>query len=159
MNMAHPQAHDHQKVHAFLKQHPMGILSTVSADGKPWGSAIYFVADEDFKFYFVTRAETYKYQNLDKTPLAALTIADPDSKTTVQLTGTISAVPVQKYMDVFFTKFMNIRPKGDYEWAPPVDKLKAGNYMPLCLTPTTLQYANYKDIKSDIHADYIEKII
>jgi len=66
---------------------------------------------------------------------------------------------VQKYMDVFFTKFMNIRPKGDYEWAPPVDKLKAGNYMPLCLTPTTLQYANYKDIKSDIHADYIEKII
>lgn len=40
----------HQKVHAFLKQHPMGILSTVSADGMPWGAAIYYILDEALIF-------------------------------------------------------------------------------------------------------------
>ncbi|MCW2763413.1 MAG: hypothetical protein JWR85_3614 [Marmoricola sp.] len=51
--------HPHQKVHAFLRQHHMGVLSTVSSDGEPWGAAIYFIVDEDFTFYFVTRAETF----------------------------------------------------------------------------------------------------
>jgi uncharacterized protein YhbP (UPF0306 family) len=137
----------------------MGILSTVSDNGTPWGSAIYYIADEDFNFYFVTRAETLKFQNIDSTALAALTVADNDSQTTVQLTGKISTVPVQQYMDVFFTKFVGLRPKDDFTWVPPVEKLKAGNYMPLQLTPTTLQYADYKHLKADMHADYIEKII
>ncbi len=137
----------------------MGILSTVSDNGTPWGSAVYYIADEDFNFYFVTRAETLKYQNIDNTALAALTIADSDSQTTVQLTGKISAVPVQQYMDIFFTKFADLRSKGDYAWVPPVEKLKAGSYMPLQLTPTSLQYADYKHLKTDTHAEYIEKII
>ncbi len=90
-------AHTHQKVHTFLHHHPMGILSTITKDGKPWGSAIYFVADEDFNFYFVTRVETFKYENLDKTPFAALTIAGSDTPTTVQVSGKISELPVGDY--------------------------------------------------------------
>ena len=157
--MIHKPAHPFQKVHSFLRKHPMGVLSTIAEDGTPWGSAIYYVADEDFKFYFVTRAETYKYKNLDKTPLAALTITDVASQTTVQLTGTITRLPAKEYMDIVFGKLANIRPKDDFAWAPPLEKLHDGNYMPLVLTPTKLQFANYKDVKSDIHADYIEKII
>ena len=152
-------AHTNQKVHAFLRHHPMGVLSTVSADGTPWGAAIYYVADEDFNFYFVTRVETYKYQNLHKNPLAALTIADAASKTTVQLTGTISNVPINDYMDIFFDKLANIKPGDDHSWAPPLTKIHAGNYMPLHLTPTTLQYADYGHKKADVQANYVEKII
>jgi len=157
--MTDEPAHPHQKVHAFLRHHPMGVLSTVSVDGTPWGAAVYYVADEDFNFYFVTRAETIKYQNLDQNPVAALTIADADSQTTVQLSGRISKVPVHDYMDVFFDKLAKLRPEGQHHWAPPLEKIHKGNYMPLRLTPTRLQFADYKDIKSDIHADYIELII
>jgi len=157
--MPNTTPHKHQKVHTFLRQHPMGILSTIAANGTPWGSAIYYVADENFNFYFVTRAETFKYQNLDKIPLAALTVADSESQTTVQLTGKITKVPVQQYMDVFFDKFAKIRPKDDYSWAPPLEKIHKGNYMPLCLTPTKLQFADYKNAKPDIHTDCIERII
>lgn len=157
--MPQTSPHSHQKVHDFLKQHPMGVLSTVSVDGNPWGAAIYYVADEDFNFYFVTRVETFKYQNLDKHPKAALTVADADSQTTVQATGIISKVPVKDYMDIVFNKLAKVRPRDDLHWAPPIEKIHAGNYMPLYLTPTKLQYADYKQRKSDIHADYIEKII
>jgi general stress protein 26 len=150
---------EHEKVHTFLRQHPMGVLSTVAADGSPWGAAIYYIADEDFNFYFVTRAETSKYHNLDKTPLAALTIADSDSQTTVQVGGTVHALPPDRYMEVVFNKLAKIRPKEDHNWAPPLEKIHAGNYMPLYLVPNKLQYADYGHDKAEIHADYIERII
>jgi len=157
--MTNQPTHSHQKVHAFLKQHPMGILSTVSADGKPWGAAVYYVADEDFNFYFVTRVETYKYQNLDKKPLAALTIADNETQTTVQLAGKIAKVSAHDYMQVFFDKFAKLRPEDDYRWAPPLEKIHKGNYMALKLVPSHLQYADYSHTKHDVRADYIEIII
>lgn len=153
------EPHRHHKVHTFLRQHTMGVLSTVSQDGKPWGAAIYYVADENFNFYFVTRTETAKYQNLDSNPHAALTVADPATRTTVQAAGAISRVPVEDYMDIVFHKLADIRPKNDPHWSPPLDKLQEGDYMPLRLTPTKLHYADYSQVKSDPHADYIERII
>lgn len=157
--MPNSQNHTHQKVHAFLRHHPMGILSTVAADGTPWGAAIYYVADEDFNFYFVTRVETFKYQNLEANPLAALTIADNDTQTTVQTTGTITRLPIKDYMNILFDKLAKIKPEDDHNWAPPLTKIHEGNYMPLILTPTKLQYADYKEFKHGTHPNYIEKII
>lgn len=137
----------------------MGVLSTVDSDGTPWGSAIYYVADEDLNFYFVTRAETFKYQNLDKTPLAALTVADNESQTTVQVSGKVTRVAAKDYMDIVFDELANIKPKDDNNWVPPLSKIHKGDYIPLCLSPTRLQFADYKGAETDIHADHIEKII
>lgn len=148
-----------KKILSFLKHHPMGILSTVTPDGGPWGAAIYYVADENFNFYFVTRVETLKYHNLDTNPVAALTIADPETQVTVQASGHISEVPVEDYTDIVFNKLAKIKPKDDPHWAPPLAKIHKGNYMPLCLTPTKMQYADFKQHKPEIHADYIQKII
>ena len=152
----HPK---HEKIHTFLYHHPMAVLSTVAADGTPWGAAIYYVADDGFNFFFVTRTETYKYQNLDAHPVAAITVADNDSQTTVQASGEISRVPIQDYMDIFIDKLAKIRPEGDHDWAPPLHKIHEGEYMPLCLTPSRLQYADYGHKKVAHDADYIEKII
>lgn len=137
----------------------MGILSTVTEDNKPWGSAIYFVVDEDFNIFFITRKGTFKYQNLEKNPFAALTVADDASQTTVQLAGKISKVPSKDYMDIVFTKLVAIRPKGDDNWAPPIERVQKGDYMPLCLTPNKLQYANFAQPTKNYDHNYIEKII
>lgn len=137
----------------------MGVLSTISADGRPWGSAVYFIADEDFNFYFVTKADTFKYKNLENQPMAALTIADEPSQTTVQVSGSVAAVPVDQEFDIIFRKLEANRPKNDNEWVPPVYKIHKGNYMVLCLTPEKLQFADYRHFKTDIHHDYIETII
>jgi len=152
--------HSNQKVHSFLRQHHMGILSTVNAEGAPWGSAVFYIADEDFKFYFVTRAGTLKYKNFEQSALAAITIANNESQTTVQASGTLSKVPLKDYGEVIFGKLMDARPQDDEHWIPPLTKIHEGDYVPLCLTPSKLQYANFKHRKADgIHADYIEKII
>ena len=146
------------KVHHFLNTNPLGVVSTVSSDGTPWGAAVYFIADDDFNIYFVTRAETTKYHNLKQGRVAAFTIADRATQTTVQLTGKVSQVSTSDYMENLFDKFMEIRHNDDHGWTPPINKVHAGNYMPLCITPTRLQYANYSQHK-DPMANYIEQII
>jgi len=151
--------HTNIKVHTFLKQHPMGVLSTVSADGSPWGAAIYYVVDADLNFYFATRAETRKFQNLDATPQVALTVADEETQTTVQLVGTISKVPIKEYMDVVFDKLAAIKPKEDHNWRPPLTKVHEGNYIPLRITPSKLNFADYGHKQSDPTANYIEQIV
>lgn len=146
-------------VQDFLKQHPMAVLSTVAEDGSPWGSAIYCVADEDYNFFFVTRADTRKYRSLEQNPQAALTIADTDSQFTVQVTGVVSKVPARDTVDVVFKKLAAIKPKGDVEWIPPVIKIHKGDWMILKLTPTLLQFADYKAQKTSPYEEYIEVLI
>lgn len=107
----------------------------------------------------MTRAEPYKYQNLDKNPVAALTVADSATQTTVQASGKILKLPPERYMDVVFKKLAHLRPKDDFHWAPPLSKIRMGDFMPLYLVPTRLQFADYGHHKSEVHADYIEKIL
>jgi len=151
--------HTHEKVHAFLKHHPMGVLSTVSPEGEPWGAAIYYVADKDFNVYFVTRAKTAKFANLVANPLAALTIADQATQTTVQLVGKVAPLPPARYVEIVFNELAKAYPKDDVNWIKPIDQLHAGNYMPMYIVPTKLQYADYGKKKTDFHKDSIEHII
>lgn len=148
-----------KKVHDFLKHHPMGVLSTTSEDNKPWGAAIYYVADEDFNFFFATRAKTLKYENISNNPSVALTIADEASQTTVQVAGNISRVPAEDYMDIVFDKLASIKPKDDRHWTPPMTKIHSGDYMVMKLTPTKLHYADYEQFNPDVTHNYIETII
>lgn len=149
-----------QKVLKFLRHHPSGVLSTVDSHNKPWGATIYYIVDDDFKFYFNTRVETSKYKNIENNPYVSLTVTDQDSQTTVQLAGKVSKLSADKYMDIVFGKLADqVRPKDDSHWRPPLSKLKAGNYMPLQISPSQLQYADFGKKKTDTNADYIEKII
>ena len=148
----------HIEVHEFLNAHPVGVLSTVD-NGKPWGSAIYFVADEEFNCFFITRVDTLKFKNIDKNAEVALTVADPEAQTTVQLSGTVSKVPANQIMDVAFHKIAAVQPKSESGWAPPIMKIHKGDYMVLQITPSALQYANYSGSTTDIHHEYIKKII
>jgi hypothetical protein len=137
----------------------MGVLSTAGDPGSVWGAAVYFVTDADLNIYFVARTGTHKYKNIEKQPFAALTVTDSKHQITVQLSGKVERMPIKKYMDVFFDKFAAIRPKGDYHWAPPVDKVHEGNYMPLQLTPSHLQYADYGESRIEVKGNYIERLI
>lgn len=148
-----------QKVHDFLRDNPMGVVSTVSDDGTPWGAAVYFIADDDFNIYFVTRAETTKYQNVKQGRVAAFTVADRKTQTTVQLTGEVTEVSADDYMNNLFDKFMELRHSDDHNWSPPINKVHVGKYMPLRIKPTRLQYANYGQRSNDPTANYIEEII
>ena len=138
----------------------MGILSTASEEGKPWGAAVYYVADEDFNIYFVTRTGSYKYQNLDKNPVVAFTVADAQTQTTVQVQGRVERIPVQKYMDEVANKLAHVEHPDTHNWTPPVEKIHEGNFMPLQIIPDKLRFANYSQLKIETkNTEYVEDII
>src|SRR4051812_4337326 len=113
---------EYKRAHSFLKKHPMGILSTAGGPASGWGAAVYYLVDDDLNVYFVVRTGTTKYKNIVEQPYAALTVADSEHQITVQLSRAVERMPINKYMDIFFDKFAAMRPQGDYQWAPPVDK-------------------------------------
>lgn len=146
-------------VHEFLKKHHTGVLSTANKDGQPWGSTVAFACDDDFKFYFVTRADTLKYHNIDQNPVVGLTITSAKTQQTVQVQGEVTRVPAKDYIDVVFNKLASAKPLDGSVWAPPVMKVHKGDYMVLCITPTHLQYADFSQNKHDAFDEYIQQII
>ncbi len=145
-------------VKSFLKDHHVGVLSTSSTNGEPWGATIGFAHDDDLNFYFLTRANTLKFKNIEENPQAALTITDEEKQITVQTRGTISRVETSDYTEIVFKKLMETGPKAS-QWVPPVVKVHEGDYRVLMLTPTKLQYADYRQVISDPNASHIQQII
>jgi len=148
-----------EKALSFLRKNPVGVLSTSSPEGEPWGSAIYFAVDDNFTCYFVTRAGTRKYGNLEANPKAALTVTDAHSQTTVQVGGLVEKIPVQEYVDNILDKLEALGRDSDRGWTPPIDKIHKGNYMPLRLVPSSIQYTDFRDAKPDVEGTPTEKIM
>lgn len=147
------------KVHEFLTSHPVGVLSTASPAGEPWGSTIVFATDEDLNFFFMTRANTRKYQNIAANPTVALTVTDESQQITVQAMGSVEKVAAEDIMEVVFHKLDKLRPKGSEHWIAPVYKIHEGDYMILQFTPKILQFADFSQSPADSDTSFIEQII
>lgn len=142
----------------FLRKHPMGVLSTVSKDGKPWGAAIYFVADEDLNCYFAVRNATHKYKNLTANKHAAITVADSTTQSTVQIAGSIERVPAKDTLDVVFKRLAGLKPKHATDWMPPIIKVHEGDWVVLRLKPAYAQFANFASHKKFPDDQYLTQV-
>ena len=81
-----------QHVRDFITQNRAAVLATVGADGIPHAATIYCAVDADLTLYFMTGADSRKYQNLVHQPTVAMVFTDRDSLEAVQLTGTAERV-------------------------------------------------------------------
>ncbi len=140
----------------FLTRHKVAVLSTTDGKDEVWGAAIYYAVNEALTFYFFTKKDSKKYQQIIKNPQAALTVVDDAGQTTVQAAGQIEEVPLDE-QNAAYQKLVLVHPAGEFSWKPPVNKLD-GETVLLKLSPTTLQYANFQ---SDSHqsADHITKVL
>lgn len=127
------------KAYKFLTEHRLAVVSTVSAETKPWGTAVYYVVDEKLHFYFLVHTESKKYDNIHLQPTAAITVADDDAQTTVQAVGKVTVVKIGQEHDSVFRMLATIHPPGQYSWVPPVSKLHNGKTALLRLAPESMR--------------------
>ncbi len=147
------------KVLDFIAGNPVGVISTVSIEGKPWGSPVYVIADELLHFYFVTRSSTAKYENLKNNPTVALTVVNSDSQQAVQLSGEVTEIPHGEHKHRLLQRIMQAHPDGAGEgWLPPVAKLESGTYAMCQVTPRHLQFVDFSDAAPPT-AGHIQPII
>lgn len=134
----------HPAAYSFLDGHKLGVLSTVSKEGHPNGAAIYYITDERLYFYFLTQTGSTKYQNLHQKPVAALTVVDDYSQTTVQITGDVAVVEVGDEHDQAYQKLAQIHPPGQFAWMPPISKLHSGSTVLMRLIPNKIRMSSFK---------------
>lgn len=135
------------EIYSYLKRLTIAILSTVSDEGKPYASVIYFVADHNLNFFFLTKSDTKKALNLEKNNNAALTILDPANPKTIQATGTVMKVQdADIYTYILKRIAEDNSKKGGFYWPPPLSKLRSvGDLVMYRLEPNWLRFADFTE--------------
>jgi general stress protein 26 len=132
-----------QRMLDFLISTPYGVLSTITPDNNPHGAVIYFSIDNKFVVSILTKAETRKYDNLVHNNHAMLTAFDPETQTTVQLTGVASEVTDPEFVNNALEKSMLASMNTSYSRMPAIEKLEAGKYVAFVIQPVQVRMAVY----------------
>jgi flavin reductase (DIM6/NTAB) family NADH-FMN oxidoreductase RutF len=140
----------------FLIANPVGVVSTVSDDGKPWGAAVNFVPDDAFEISFVTRNTTAKSQNLAANRRASFTVFNSSQQRTVQIYGEVSQVSA---MDAQSVSDRIAAANAERGQVPPYVKLEGGQQVVYRLRPSYMQYSDFMTESAPGTADYVKQII
>jgi general stress protein 26 len=136
-----------ERMHAFLEKIPVGVLSSVSPDNTPHGAVVYFSVSKEFVISILTKRQTKKYDNLKHNNHVMLTVYEPLSQTTLQVTGlaeeVIDAVEINNIAETNLAASLKTSESG----IPAIMKLDAGEYVAFAIRPVEIRMASY--IKPD----------
>lgn len=132
-----------QRIYDFLFDTSVGVLSTTDPDGDPHGAAIYYTINKNFEVAFLTKAKTKKYDNLIHNNHVMLTVFEPLTQTTVQVTGIAKAVKSGFAMNEIAARVLGTSLKTSDAGVPPLSKLEAGSYVAFKIEPVQIRMAVY----------------
>ncbi len=135
---------DRQKrIHNFLKEQHIAVMSTVTPDNHPHGVVVYYTIDENFMLHVLTKTGTRKYDNLVHNNHVMLTIFEPKTQTTAQITGISTerggSNNINRVAGGVFGASIQTSDNG----LPPVVKLQAGTFTTFQIEPVQIRMAIY----------------
>ena len=133
------------------------IISTQAEDGTIDAAAVFFIVDENLNFYFTTKVDTRKYQNMTRNPEVTLTTADAGTLRTIQLKGKAAVLTDLKEVTGHTVSLINKNKTQGMPWAQPIAKLDAGQYVIIKVTPTWLRYGVF--LNEEPKGQYFKQII
>lgn len=71
----------------FLKKNVLAVVSTVSSNNEPEAATVLYMIDDDLNFYFITRRDTRKVENLAINKNIAIVVGTELSPITIQANG------------------------------------------------------------------------
>jgi general stress protein 26 len=147
-----------QRIYDFLSTAPIGVLSSTDPDGDPHGAVIYFTINKEFEVAFLTKSETKKYDNLIHNNHVMLTVFEPFTQTTVQLTGTAKEVKNDLVVEEIADKVLVMSLKTSDAEMPPLSKLQAGTYVAFKIKPVQVRMAVYARPDSGNYNELFESV-
>ncbi|HZY38982.1 MAG TPA: pyridoxamine 5'-phosphate oxidase family protein [Mucilaginibacter sp.] len=121
----------------FMRQHKLGVLSTVAGDGRPESALVGIAVSEGLEIVFDTVKASRKYKNLLQNPMVALVIGW-DDETTVQFEGIATELvgpEDDRYREIYYDAY-------------PDGRDRAANWAGLVhfkVTPKWLRYSNFNN--------------
>jgi general stress protein 26 len=132
-----------ERMYQFLSDTCIGVLSSTDPDGDPHGAVIYYTINEHLEVGFLTKAETKKYDNLVHNNHVMLTVFEPLTQTTVQISGVAKEIKNGFAMNKIAAKVLDTSLKTSEAGLPPLSKLQAGPYVAFTIKPVQIRMAVY----------------
>ncbi len=134
---------EHDKIITFLRQHPVGVLASVSPDGDPNASAVYFSVDDDLRLTFTTKEDTQKHHNIAHHNHVMLVVYDAVTQSTVQVGGGAEEVTDAQAAQKIYHGTLQAAKQTGPDAVPPVAKIAAGAYVAYEIKPTNIWMTEY----------------
>jgi nitroimidazol reductase NimA-like FMN-containing flavoprotein (pyridoxamine 5'-phosphate oxidase superfamily) len=127
---------------AFLRAHKAGVVATLSREGHPHASAVYYVCDDKFSIYFLTLASSRKYAAALANPWAAFVVGTQDIPQTLQIEGPISEVRPGDEARHQVAELMKVLTSNSTYYAP-ITKLDPADTVLMWIQPKWIRWADY----------------
>lgn len=147
-----------RRIFDFLRNNPVGLLSTVTPDNDPHGSVVYFTPDNTFRIYFLTKTQTRKYDNIAHNSHVMLTVFDPSALSVAQITGTAEPINENSKVNAIARSIMSAYIQIHSDGVPPIAKLNAGEYAALIIYPSLIRMATYGRPETGTYNELFESI-
>lgn len=127
---------------AFLREQNIGVLAT-TFEGQPFASAVYYVVDDDFNFYFATRQNTAKHANVAINPHVAFVVGSGPEHISVQVRGTAKVLSGKERAKIR-GELRRQKSKGDITSYPlkSMEPFAGADDVIVKTTPTEVQFFN-----------------
>ncbi len=126
----------------FLKEHEIAVLSTSDKKGDVSGAVVYYVVLNDF-VYLVTKSGTTKARNVFSHNQIGLTVFEPFSAKTVQISGVAEVEKDTATRKNIFDQIVKPRNYKNGEQYPPVTKISEGAYTVIRITPLDIKFSDF----------------
>lgn len=153
------------EAYEFLKTVPLAVFGTVSNENTPHLTTLFYIVDKDLNFYFISRSQTAKIDNISRGSKVSIVVSDRHSFITVQAQGVaIQLSGVEKIRTIFkmFTdvyKTQGIIQKGKlFNWAPPIENVDNGDIVIYEVKPEWVRYVDYKSA-SPLDGNAMQEVI
>lgn len=122
---------------AFMREHPLAVQASVSADGDVQAAVVGVIVTDDFEVFFDTGEATRKVDNLRRNPTVAFVIGGTTvgDERTVQYEGVVDepgGVELQPLKELYFASFPGGRDRQSW---PGITYLRA--------RPTWIRYSDF----------------
>lgn len=145
-------------IYHFLFAHPVGVLSTVTPDGDPHGAVIYYSIDRSFNISFLTKDRTRKFDNITHHDHVTLTVFDPATLFTAQITGVATKIADSEAINAVANAVLKACLATSKTGVPPITKLQAGDYVGCNIKPVLIRMATYAVPVSGSYPELFESI-
>ena len=140
----------------FLQSKMTAVIATVTATDKPAASTIFFIVDENFTLYFMTKKFTKKVESLENNQEVAMVIGYDNEPVTVQVHGIAERIIDN---EEYIRRFKELEKKFfKNEYVAPLFQLSEENKELLIykITPIWLRWLDLREGKEN--GDFIQII-
>ena len=127
----------------FLKSHTAGVLGTVSREGKPHASVVYYTCDDAFSVFFVTLITSRKYAAMKANPNAAFVVGTLDVPQTLQMEGVVTELHANDEMMGKKLPELLQRLSSNSTYFAPITKMDPADIVLMWLQPKWIRWADY----------------